>query len=215
MRLGGSARSLAAGAIATAGVLCVAVVVTDQPHPAAVPLTSPAPAGMTATSPALHASAVPVLPTSVPTTLAIPAINVTSALLQLGQAADGTLAVPPPGPHYDQAGWYRYSPTPGSRGPAVIVGHIDSKHGGPSVFFRLGELKPDDTIRVGRADGSVAVFSVDQVRRFRKADFPTALVYGNTSNAALRLITCGGPFDNSTGHYLDNVVVTASLAGAA
>jgi sortase (surface protein transpeptidase) len=136
-------------------------------------------------------------------------------LLQLGQAADGTLAVPPPGPHYDQAGWYRYSPTPGALGPAVIVGHIDSARSGPSVFFRLGELRPHDTIEVARADGSVAVFGVDDVRRFRKTDFPTGLVYGNTDHAALRLITCGGPFDDGTGHYLDNVIVTASLLRAA
>jgi hypothetical protein len=39
---------------------------------------------------------------------------------------------------------------------------------------------------------------------------PTKLVYGNTDHAALRLITCGGPFD-SAGHYRDNVVVLASL----
>lgn len=155
------------------------------------------------------------LAASAPTRLVIPSIKVSTPLLILGQAADGSVAVPPPGPHYDQAGWYRYSPTPGSIGPAVLVGHIDSKQGGPSVFFRLGELRPRDTIRIARADGSIAVFAVDDVRRFRKADFPTALVYGNTAHAALRLITCGGPFDKGSGHYLDNVVVTASLVSSA
>ncbi len=40
---------------------------------------------------------------------------------------------------------------------------------------------------------------------------PTQLVYGNTNHAALRLITCGGSFDFSTGHYVDNVVVFATL----
>jgi hypothetical protein len=199
--------------MAVAGVACIALVVTRQVHPVAVPLSAPA-AVMTPT-PSLTRPAILALPASVPTTLVIPAIHVTSRLLQLGQAADGTLEVPPPGPLYDRAGWYRYSPTPGAVGPAVIVGHIDSKQGGASVFFRLGELRPHDTIRVGRADGSVAVFSVDDVRRFRKSAFPTALVYGNTTNAALRLITCGGPFDSSSGHYLDNVVVTASLTGTA
>ncbi|MDT7537620.1 MAG: hypothetical protein QOI82_1205 [Actinomycetota bacterium] len=214
MRLGTSARSLAAAALAVAGVTCIALVVTRQVHPVSVPLSSPVAEKTRAATPPPPA-AVLALPASVPTTLVIPAIRVTSRLLQLGQSPDGTLAVPPPGPLYDRAGWYRYSPTPGAIGPAVIVGHIDSKRGGPSVFFRLGELRPHDTIRVGRADGTVAVFAVEQVRRFRKTDFPTALVYGNTTNAALRLITCGGPFDSSSGHYLDNIVVTASLAGTA
>jgi hypothetical protein len=56
----------------------------------------------------------------------------------------------------------------------------------------------------------VAVFAVDDVRHFRKSRFPTKLVYGDTDHAALRLITCGGPFDPQ-GHYRDNIVVLASL----
>ncbi|MDP9302351.1 MAG: class F sortase, partial [Actinomycetota bacterium] len=43
---------------------------------------------------------------------------------------------------------------------------------------------------------------------------PTQLVYGNTNNAELRLITCGGSFDFSTGHYVDNIIVFASLTGS-
>jgi hypothetical protein len=27
----------------------------------------------------------------------------------------------------------------------------------------------------------------------------------------LRLITCGGPFDRATGHYVDNIIVYAHL----
>ena len=154
------------------------------------------------------------LAASPPVTLLVPAIGVRSALLRLGQAADGSLAVPPPGPTYDQAGWYRYSPMPGSVGPAVIVGHVDSRDSGPSVFYRLGDLRRDDAIRVTRADGSVAVFAVDRVLRFRKSDFPARLVYGNTRGAVLRLVTCGGPFDRRTGHYRDNVVVLATLRTA-
>jgi sortase (surface protein transpeptidase) len=154
-----------------------------------------------------------VLPASKPVSLTIPAIGVESALIRLGQTADGTLEVPAPGRNYDKAGWYRYSPTPGVLGPSVIVGHVDSATTGPSVFFRLGKLRPRDQVRVTRTDGSVAIFEVDDVRRFRKARFPTKLVYGDTDHAALRLITCGGPFD-SAGHYRDNVVVLASLVGS-
>lgn len=152
----------------------------------------------------------PVMDASAPRTLEIPAIGVRSDLQRLGLAADGTMAVPLPGPRYDDAGWYRHSPTPGSLGPAVIVGHVDSAENGPSVFYRLGSLRRDDTVRVTRADGSVAVFAVDSVRQFRKSRFPTQLVYGNTDHAALRLITCGGPI-TASGHYRDNIIVLASL----
>lgn len=156
----------------------------------------------------------PVLPRSAPVTLAIPAIGVRSTLLRLGLTADGAMETPRPGPTYDRAGWYRYSPAPGSLGPAIIAGHIDSAKNGPSVFFRLGSLRPHDTVKVTRADGSVAVFEVDSVRRYSKDRFPTQLIYGDTNRAALRLITCGGRFDTSSRNYVDNIVVFASLVTA-
>jgi hypothetical protein len=97
-------------------------------------------------------------------------------------------------------------------GPSVIVGHVDSAGNGPSVFWRLGGLQPRELVRIRRPDGSVAVFAVDDVHRFRKTQFPSHLVYVNTNHAALRLITCGGPIEG--GHYRDNIVVRASLVRA-
>jgi hypothetical protein len=38
---------------------------------------------------------------------------------------------------------------------------------------------------------------------------PTERVYGPTPDRALRLITCGGPFDYARRSYRDNVVVYA------
>lgn len=122
--------------------------------------------------------------------------------------------MPAPGPRYDEAAWYDGSATPGSVGPAVIVGHVDSVSGGPSVFFDLGGLQPGDRVEVTRADGLVAVFRVHAVRSFPKDDFPSLLVHGDTRGAALRLITCGGTFEPTTGHYRDNIVVFASLVDA-
>lgn len=151
------------------------------------------------------------LPSSKPVTLDIPSIDVHSVIQHLGQAADGALEVPAPGPHYDEAAWYRHSPTPGSLGPAIVYGHIDSAADGPSVFFRLGELRSGDHVRITRADGSIAVFEVDEVHSYAKDNFPTEVVYGDIDHAGLRILTCGGAFDDSTGHYLDNIVVFASL----
>lgn len=179
---------------------------TQEPTPANVP---PAPQPSRATAPSRVVG--PVMPRSDPVSLAIPAISVKSSLMSVGQTAQGSLEVPAPGPDYNKAAWYRLSPTPGSLGPAVILGHVDSKADGPSVFYQLGSLRPHDKVLITRADGKVATFAVDDVKRFHKAAFPTQVVYGNTDHAALRLITCGGPFDRDTGSYLDNIVVMASL----
>jgi len=153
-----------------------------------------------------------VLPRSKPVAIDIPAIGVHSSLLSLGLNADGTVQVPW-GTSYDEAGWYRYSPTPGSVGPAVILGHV-SGAGGASVFFKLGDLRPGNRVMVTRRDGSVAVFEIKGVQHYPKDRFPTELVYGNTNHAALRLITCGGSFNFSTGHYVDNIIAFASLVGS-
>jgi hypothetical protein len=81
------------------------------------------------------------------------------------------------------------------------------------VFFRLGAVQPGDTVRVARADGSVATFRVTRVASYPKDRFPTLEVYGNTPGPELRLITCGGDFDRTARSYLDNIVVYATLTG--
>ena len=158
----------------------------------------------------------PTLASSTPVSITIPSIGVHSALLKLGTNTDGTIQVPPLGdtPATNEAAWFDGSPTPGSLGPSIIEGHIDSAYQGPSVFFRLGSLQPGDPVDVALADGTVAVFTVTGVREYPKASFPTAVVYGNTAFAALRLITCGGAFDYTTHHYLSNTVVFASLTSS-
>ena len=148
---------------------------------------------------------------SQPTTIAIPAIGVASEVIQVGLNPDNTLQAPQPGPDYDKAAWYKYSPIPGNVGPAIIEGHVDSAASGPSVFYKLGELRPGDQVEVTLANHAVSTFKVTGVREYPKENFPTAEVYGETTIPALRLITCGGTFDSSTGHYRSNVVVYATL----
>jgi hypothetical protein len=212
--MSGGRRSLLAAIgifFALSGTTLIAVAMTTQEPPpqptvAAAGVVDPPPV-----SPSHPRAAVveTVLPRSKPVAIDIPSIGVRSSILSLGLNADGTVQVPS-GTSYDEAGWYRFSPTPGSLGPAVILGHV-SGAGHASVFFRLGDLRPGNRVRVTRRDGSIAAFEVTGVRRYPKDHFPTHLVYGNTNHAALRLITCGGSFDFSTGHYVDNVVVFATL----
>jgi sortase (surface protein transpeptidase) len=172
----------------------------------------PAPAARVATFPAPTAPIVAALPNAQsppvapPAALTIPEIGVSTRLITLDLAAQGTIQVPST---TSVAGWYTRSPRPGAVGPAVILGHIDS-YQGPGVFFRLAELHSGDPVYVERSDGSTVKFRVTAVRSYLKDHFPTQAVYGPTPDAELRLITCGGAFDSATGHYLSNIVVYAT-----
>jgi sortase (surface protein transpeptidase) len=142
-----------------------------------------------------------------PARIEIPSIDVTSDLDPLDLAGDG--AIEPP-PRWETAGWYRRGVRPGQRGPAVILGHVDSATG-PAVFFRLDELDKGDEIHIVREDGSTARFAVQRSQRYRKARFPTGEVYLPTPDPTLRLVTCTGEFDRAAGSYRDNLVVFADL----
>lgn len=143
-----------------------------------------------------------------PTRLDIPAIGVHTAVIPIGLRSDGTLDTPPLRSD-SPAGWYRGSAAPGTTGPAIIVGHVDTARDGPAVFFRLRELKVGDTIAVRSDARTVVSFKVTKVASYLKKAFPSEEVYGPTASSTLRLITCGGSFDRDRGSYRSNIVVFA------
>ena len=165
----------------------------------------PAPTGQIVAPPQSAAPA----PVASPVSLTIPLIGVKTNLIRLGLQPNGALQVPST---TSAAGWYTGSPRPGAIGSAIIVGHIDSPSG-PGVFYRLSELRRGDQVYVRRSDGTMVLFRVTTVQTYLKNQFPTQTVYGPTPDAELRLITCGGTFDSTTGHYLSNIVVYATEAG--
>jgi sortase (surface protein transpeptidase) len=137
----------------------------------------------------------------------IPRLGVASPLVQLRLDSAGAMEVPQ---DPAEAGWYALGPTPGALGPAVIAGHV-TWNGVPGVFYGLARLRAGDTVSVRRRDGSTAVFAVTRVVQVSKKAFPTKAVYGSVDHAALRLITCGGAYDQIHHRYADNVVVFARL----
>ncbi len=147
------------------------------------------------------------LPESDATRLIIPSIGVDTPVGEVGKLADGSLATPK---EYDKVAQYKFGPTAGEIGPAIIVGHLDS-YKGPAVFWRLHEIKPGQIIKVKRADGKVAKFKVNKIQDFEQNKFPTKKVYGNINHAGLRLITCGGTFNYLKQRYSHNTVVFATL----
>ncbi|WP_433350926.1 class F sortase [Micromonospora sp. CA-111912] len=151
----------------------------------------------------------PGLVASRPVRLNVPAIRVAAPVTPVGEAADGSINVPPL-EKAAETGWYDRGPTPGEPGRAVIVGHVDTRSG-PAVFYELGKLRVGDRIEVSRDDRTVVVFAVDSVEHFGKEELPADRVYGDNGPPELRLITCGGAWVGGRTGYADNVIAFASL----
>ena len=146
---------------------------------------------------------------SAPISVDIPAIGLSAPIVPTGVADDGSIEAPP----LDQPGvasWYRYGPSPGEAGSAIIVGHVDSRTAGPAVFYDLGRLHKGDQISVVRDDGRTVAFAVTGVQLVAKDAFPATDVHRSSTGALLRLITCGGSFDRSGRSYVDNLIVYAA-----
>lgn len=143
-------------------------------------------------------------PRAVPQRVVIEALGIDAAVEHVGLTRNGALA-PPSDP--SRVGWYTQSSPPGELGPAVFVGHVDSREG-PAIFARLGELDAGDVVTVESGDGSTISYVVSSVSRYPKESFPTETVYGGSPEPSLRLITCAGPYQRGMG-YADNVVVSA------
>jgi hypothetical protein len=165
------------------------------------------PAGETFAPPAAPRS----LPPGPPERIRIDSIGVDAPVMNVGLDPDGWIAAPPP-ENANIAGWYQNGVSPGQRGTAVLVGHVDN-HSGPAVFYGLGSLEKGRRIEVPRLDGRTAVFEVYGVEVYDKENFPAARVYGDTGFPELRVITCGGAYSRAGG-YDGNVVVFARMVSS-
>ncbi|WP_051840474.1 class F sortase [Streptomyces sp. NRRL F-5126] len=148
---------------------------------------------------------------SKPRRVEIPALGITAPVT--GRGLDGKGAVdPPPFSTPGTVGWYDGGTQPGAAGTSILVGHVDTKTKA-AVFYGLSAAKAGEKVRVARADGSVAEFTVDDVEVVSRKHFDADKVYGVSQHkrAELRLITCGGTFDRAAQEYTANVVVSAYL----
>lgn len=143
-----------------------------------------------------------------PVRVTIPAIGLSARVVPVGLTPAGHMEMPAP----LVAGWYRWGPVSGAGGPSVLVGHVDSDHG-PAVFYRLSGVRTGETVQVVRADGTTSRFTISRITVVSKAEFPARAVFGATGRPAIRLITCGGSFDTSTG-YSDSLIVWGRRASS-
>ncbi len=154
--------------------------------------------------------------------LEIPAIGVHAALVPTGaQGAPGAASLTVPANIHTVAWWdgtvldgdrvvHENAPSPGQPGVAVIAGHIDSASAGPGALYDLRELNKGDAIDIVDSLGRISTWTVSgPPEAALKTNLPSALWVSN-GPPKLALVTCGGPFDAATGHYLDNVIVWAT-----
>ena len=147
-----------------------------------------------------------------PAELIVPDLDLKATVSAVGiDEKTGEFAVPP---SVDRVGWYRYGPGyTADAGSIVIAGHVDSAEQGKGAFFKLGSLAKGDRISLTGEDGTTREFAVVARERYEKTKIPLDEYFARNGDLRLTLITCGGPFDAATGHYRDNVVVTAKPVG--
>jgi sortase A len=145
---------------------------------------------------------------SAPTQILIPKIGVDASVVGVGIGKSGNMAVPT---KYADAGWYRYGPSPGEEGSAVIDGHVDNGFGLPAVFKRLSELQAGDEVFIVRADGSKLHFVVRTVTIYDLKDVPLGQIFNAQDGAYVNLITCDGTWSKESLSYDKRLVVHAEL----
>jgi hypothetical protein len=156
--------------------------------------------------------------------LVIPSLGVDAPLVPTGATGTAeTAALTIPADIHTVAWWdgvvrdgdrtvHEDAPSPGQPGVALIAGHIDSAAAGPGALYDLKDLAPGAIVEVIDSDRQVSTWKVSTApETTRKTALPPSL-WVTTGPPKLALVTCGGPFDAATGHYVDNVIVWATPA---
>lgn len=143
-----------------------------------------------------------------PTRIRIAGLGVNAPIATSGiDVARNQLGVPE---NVRRTGWWRDGAAPGAKaGSILIAGHIDSERQGPGAFFALAR-RPSvgQVVSVATRGGRTYRYRITSARSVLKSRLPNN-VYSTRGQARLVLVTCGGPFNERTGLYRDNIVVTA------
>jgi hypothetical protein len=149
----------------------------------------------------------------------VPSIGTDAPVVPEGATGPGGGSLTIPGDVHEVAWWdgvwqsssgtvHEKVASPGQPGVALLAGHIDSAAQGQGALYRLAQAKPGAVVTVYGQDGKVTHWKVTRVQTVLKSALPAAL-FVNTGQPQLALVSCGGPFDSATGHYLDNVIAWA------
>jgi hypothetical protein len=142
-----------------------------------------------------------------PVRVRVPTLGIDAPLAPSAvDVANGVLGVPD---DIRRPGWWRDGAVPGDRTGAILVaGHVDSASRGAGAFYGLQAARRGTRVELRLRSGRAKEYRVVSVRLMPKENLP-ADIYSRRGRPRLVLVTCGGPFDEATRHYRDNVVVTA------
>jgi len=141
----------------------------------------------------------------VPVGLSFEAIGVELAgVIPVGVEPNGDMEIPGAA----EVGWYRYGPSPGEEGSAVLAAHV-AYDGRDGVFRRLPRVQPGDRFAVFYADGAITEFEVVALTQYAKDELPLEAIFAPSGDPTVTLITCGGRFNRALRSYEDNIVAYA------
>lgn len=148
-------------------------------------------------------------PAPTPVGLSIESIGVVAApVVDVGVEPNGEMEIP----GATEIGWYRYGPTPGDAGSAVLAAHI-AFNGRDGVFRDLDDIEVGAIVEIRYEDGSSQRFRVIETAQYAKDELPVDRIFAKAGAPQLTLITCGGDFNRSLRSYSDNVVAYAEPIG--
>jgi hypothetical protein len=162
--------------------------------------------------------AAPVKP-GVPVELIVSSHHVAAPVSGHALNTDGSVFVPP---DPRDVSWSSQDAAPGDPyGTVILVGHVNFAGYGPGALSDLSDYRPGQIITLVLAGGRRLSYAVaaapievakDQLGPRRAELFDQSSAFGlpgRPRTGRLLLLTCGGKFDNRTGHFLSNVLVFA------
>jgi len=146
------------------------------------------------------------IPEGLPVRLKVPAIGVDSAIEDALITPDGRMDVPS---GTKNVAWFALGPNPGEKGSAVIGGHYGFYQGntGPTVFYKLDQLKVGEKIYIVDDKGDTLAFVVRAIKLFDRNADATTVFTSSDGLAHLNLITCEGVWNKVNDSYPQRRVV--------
>jgi hypothetical protein len=142
-----------------------------------------------------------------PVRVRIPSLGIDAPVAPAGiDLAHGVLGVPA---DIHRLGWWRDGAAPGDpAGTVLVAGHVDSAAAGIGALFPLRNARRGAAVEVDTASGRRVAYRIVSSHLYAKAALPLS-VFAPGGSPRLVLVTCGGRFDDATGHYPDDLVVIA------
>lgn len=159
------------------------------------------------------ANAISAIETSVPTDadplrLTVPVLGIDAQIQQVGVTKSGNMATPT---NFTDVGWYKFGTRPGEEGSAVIAGHRSNAVFLPAVFYPLKDIQKGDDIYVFTEDGSTLHFTVTTIATYDYQKVPTDILFNETGNRYLKLITCAGAWHSDIKTADKRLIITSVL----